>query len=315
MRVGQNPAKFVEGVARPERITVCLLCYVPALQGYYAQSLEVLKRCISSLLENTDLPHDLLVFDNGSCPEVREYLHQAHSGGSIQYLYLSERNLGKGGAWNLIFAGAPGEIVAYCDSDVGFRPGWLGGCLRVLEGFPNVGMVTGRPLRTKPELFGATLDWAGSEKEATIERGEFTPWDTILEFDLSLGQSESEIRRRFESTLDVKLTYRGVEALAGASHFQFVGYKHRLAGLGPLEMDRPMGQVRQLDERIDAAALLRLCTPEPYVDHLGNTLVGQAAGHRPHAARRSRLWDWSPVRRLLLKAYDRIFRTYFVEGG
>lgn len=313
MRVGQNPAKFVKSVARPERITVAVLCYLPVLRGYHAESLQVLKQCIDSLLANTDVPHDLLILDNGSCREVLEYLHELVLAGTVQYLYLSEKNLGKGGAWNLLFAGAPGEIIAYSDCDVAFRPGWLRSCLQILEGFPQVGMVTGRPLRTRSSLYGATLDWAQRDPEVTIERGDFIPWETFLEFDRGLGQAEAEIRSRFEETQDLKLTYRGTSALVGASHFQFVGKKHALNGVGPLEMDRPMGEVLQLDQRIDSAGLLRLCTTQPYVDHLGNT-AGVAGRPAPLERRwQRRVLDSSPVRRILLGVYDRIFRAYFVD--
>jgi len=45
----------------------------------------------------------------------------------IQYLVLSDKNLGKGGAWNQIFGGAPGEIIVYSDSDV----------LSILDGWPG----------------------------------------------------------------------------------------------------------------------------------------------------------------------------------
>ncbi len=106
------------------------------------------------------LPFDLMVFDNGSCPEVREYLVSEKEEGRIQYLILSEKNMGKGGAWNVMLAGAPGEIIAYTDSDVLFSPKWLSRSVEILETFPNVGMVTARPFRTPPEFYESTLQWA-----------------------------------------------------------------------------------------------------------------------------------------------------------
>ena len=57
-------------------------------------------------------------------------------------------------------AGAPGEIIAYADSDVLFSPNWLKRSVEILETYPNVGMVTARPFRTPPEFYSATLDWA-----------------------------------------------------------------------------------------------------------------------------------------------------------
>jgi cellulose synthase/poly-beta-1,6-N-acetylglucosamine synthase-like glycosyltransferase len=122
MRKGQNPAKFVQKVAQPQRITVAVLNYVPFLSGFYAQTLDILKLCLGSIWENSDLSYDLLVFDNGSCQEVVDYLTEAQDAGKIQYLILSEKNMGKGGAWNIMLQAAPGEIVAYTDNDAYFYP-------------------------------------------------------------------------------------------------------------------------------------------------------------------------------------------------
>ena len=108
MRVGQNPAKSVKYVAQPKKVTVAVIAYIPTLGGYYAQSLDVLKVCLNSIWENTGIPYDLMVFDNASCPEARIYLHEMHSQGKIQYLVLSEKNIGKAGAWNFVFGAVPG---------------------------------------------------------------------------------------------------------------------------------------------------------------------------------------------------------------
>ncbi|HLO14894.1 MAG TPA: glycosyltransferase family A protein, partial [Anaerolineales bacterium] len=139
MRKGQNPAKFVKDVARPQRITAALLNYIPFLSGFYAETLDVLKVCMESMKKDAGLPFDLMVFDNGSCPEVRDFLVKEKEEGRIQYLILAEKNMGKGGAWNVMLAGAPGEIIAYTDSDVLFSPKWLSRSVEILETFPNVG--------------------------------------------------------------------------------------------------------------------------------------------------------------------------------
>jgi cellulose synthase/poly-beta-1,6-N-acetylglucosamine synthase-like glycosyltransferase len=160
MRKGQNPAKFAKEVARPARITVALLNYIPFLSGFYAETLDVLKVCMESMRNDPGLPFDLLVFDNGSCTEAREFLIQEKEEGRIQYLILSEKNMGKGGAWNVMLAGAPGEIIAYTDSDVLFYPGWLKKSVELLESYPKVGMVTARPFRTPEEFLKHSIAWA-----------------------------------------------------------------------------------------------------------------------------------------------------------
>ena len=70
MRTGQNPAKFIDQVGRPERITVAVVTYLPFLAGYFTEGLPVLQLCLESLRRNTAEAFDLMVFDNGSAPEV-----------------------------------------------------------------------------------------------------------------------------------------------------------------------------------------------------------------------------------------------------
>ncbi len=311
MRVGQNPAKFVSEVARPERITLAVLNYIPFQSGFYAETLEVLKVCLQSARTDAGLPFDLMVFDNGSCAEVQDWLLAEQREGRIQYLLLSSINLGKGGAWNQIFGGAPGELIVYADSDVLFYPGWLSRSVEILETFPRVGMVTARPFRTNPEFYTSTLAWAEADSGAQLERGQFIPWQTFLEFDLSLGQSEEEIRRHYETSEDVRITYRGISAVAGGSHWQFLARKEVLAQFLPFSMDRPMGQVKQLDQRMNQAGYLRLMPVEPFAMNLSNTLRGVQGGQGKQTEKRRRLVDFPPLRRVLLGLYDAIFRWYY----
>jgi hypothetical protein len=177
-------------------------------------------------------------------------------------------------------------------------------------------MVTSRPFRTDTELYSNTLTWAEHDPEARVERGAFILWESFLEFDLSLGKPEAEIRSRYESTQDVRLHYRGVTALAGASHWQFVAYKNVLAQFLPFDMDRPMGQVKQLDRRMNEAGKLRLMTSEPHVMNISNSLRGiSSPAHKPADSKgRRSILDLPPIKSVLLKIYGQIFRWYADRG-
>lgn len=328
MRTGQNPAKSIEYVAKPERVTVAVVSYIPFLKGYYSNSLDVLIVCLNSIFENTRFPCDLLVFDNGSCQEVTDHLRTAHQNGDIQYLVLSEKNIGKAGAWNFIFGSAPGELIAYSDADIYHYPGWLDALVEVYETFHHVGMVTGIPMWSPEEFSTSTIEWAESDPEAKLEYGEILPWEDYWRHAQSLGHPEQKARAHFESCKEYVVEYRGLRCYAGAGHFQFLTAKDTLKSILPIPSQRPMGQVRLLDKSINDRGFLRLSTEKWWVQHLGNDLMnfafqmdhsGSEIPHNPdfftypQPARKNkhRLWDIKPVRRFLQWVHGTTFEILY----
>jgi glycosyltransferase involved in cell wall biosynthesis len=321
MRLGQNPAKFIEEVATPQPVTVAVVTYIPFLSGYYSQSLEILKLCLQSIRQNTDVPYDLLVFDNASCPEVRLYLSQIHERGEIQFLLLADKNIGKAGAWNIIFGGAPGKYIAYADSDVYFHPGWLSSQLKVFEEIPQIGMLTGMPLLNPEQYSTSTVQWADQHPEAQLERGRLLPWEDFWQHASTLGNDEAKARQFYEANPAIRLTFRQNRYYVGAGHFQFIAPSVVLRKTLPLPSRRPMGEVRSLDETINRLGYLRLSTTEWWVQHLGNSLDGftvqvdSAAMLKTDSSKpinRSRgIWQVAPLRRLLVWLYHRIFKILY----
>jgi glycosyltransferase involved in cell wall biosynthesis len=315
MRVGHNPARFVEKVAQPAEITVAVVNCIPFLSGYYEQSLEVLKVVVESLNATREVahPYDVMIFDNHSCAEVRAYLKEVSDQGKIQYLVLSDTNIGKIGAWNFMFGAAQGKYVVFSDGDIEFRPGWLSASLELFETFPNVGMVTARPLSTPVEYSTATFEWSRKQPAGVLEEGYFLPWDVYWEHIRSLGLKE-EKTSEFAPTIMYRLNYSGQRAYIGAAHFQFTAQAEILKKIMPLPSEQPMRGERTLDIAINEMGGLRLTIDRPLIMHMGNRLPESIRVVVPKAKRKSLLQRllWLPViRHVMLWLNNQIFRLYF----
>lgn len=322
MRIGQNPIKSVESIAPPSPVTVVIISHIPFLSGYYARSLDILKLSLNSLHANTDSDFDLLVFDNGSCQEVRDYLLQEQRQDRIQFLLLSERNIGKPAAWNIALTAAPGEFVTYADSDVVFYPEWLSASLQALRDFPNAGMVTAMPILTPQKYSAATIKWVKKQNRLKVERGQRLLWRDFWRHARSLGDTEQKARRFYTENEAVRFGIKGRRYFVGAAHFQFTAPKAALIAVLPIPAERPMGQVRLLDQAMDKAGFLRLCTDHWYVQHLGNQMPQppdlvaplpiKRISHKKPGSRYG-LWRWTPLRKLLQWLYgwtfDRLHRS------
>lgn len=316
MRKGQNPAKSVDQVARPERITVAILNYIPFVSGFFAEMPAVLNACLTSLRNDPGLPFDLMVFDNGSCPEVQKYLLEERTAGRIQYLLLSEKNLGKGGAWNIIFNAAPGEIVAYADNDVYFYPGWLSRSVEILETYPKAGMVTARPFVTKNEFLTSTFAWMENQPDLEMEKGNLIPIEDYRAFGMSIGHTAESSVKGYKETISYRATYKNVKAFVGASHWQFSAYKSVIQQFLPFDMSKPMGQVIELDRKINDAGYLRLMVSDPLAMNMSNTpilsaLPGEKVAGKKKISLFTRLREIGVVKKVLLAMYDRIFHWYY----
>jgi glycosyltransferase involved in cell wall biosynthesis len=321
-----NPARYRVSSYRPARITVAMLIYLPHLTGYFEHRLDVVRLSLASMIRHADRPYDLLIVDNGSCEEVKAFPGQLQSQGIVRYLLTSSENIGKLGALRLIAGAAPGEIVAYTDDDTFFYPGWLSAHVTLLDGFPNVGMVSGCPEKT---LFDhgieANLRFGMSDPETEVTYGHRIPEAWEREWALALGKDPDEFVASVREVEDIRLARRGLEAYAAACHNQFVAPRQALRQVldGPWS-GRLMGGMNEFDNAIDAEGRLRLTTLDRTTRLIGNVLgptimsearrfgiefaPGDTHGFEP----RRRSWiaplvAKGPVRRFLQGVYNRLF--------
>jgi len=278
-RVGMNPARDRVSDYRPARVTAAVLTYIPMLGGYFSDRLRILQLSLESMAAHTSLPFDLMVFDNGSCREVQDFLTQKKEEGLIRYLLLSSENIGKIGALKIMFHAAPGEIIAYSDDDIYFYPDWLESQLQVLDHFPEVGMVSGVPIRIRfNDAQESNQRIAESHPEISIHSGRWIPDEWEEDFCASTGRKPVEYKNLTEGIQDIVFEYRGHRAYSTANHFQFLSPKAVIQAALPENWSgRLMRRMLEMDEAVDQLGYLRLSTTERYVRHMGNVLTHQEA--------------------------------------
>ena len=281
-RIGQNPSRGQSLDFTPARTTVAVLVYAPHQAGYFENRMDVTRLTIESILANTKSPFDLLVFNNGSCPEISDYLQSLYDQGSIDYLIHSKRNIGKLNALKIIFNSAPGEIVAYTDDDVFHLPGWLEAHLKVLDTFPRVGAVTGFYIRVRVALNSESTLAFANQPGVESQQGLLMPRKWEEEYMINAGRSPEQYVEEVAGIEDVIVKYDDLEAWVSAHHFQMVCPKAIVQEiLGEMMpegwSDRIMGRMLEMDDLMDKKGYLRLTTRQQTVRLMGNAISEEVA--------------------------------------
>jgi hypothetical protein len=301
-RVGINPARGKHSDYHPARITVAMVTYLPSLAGYFANRLEVIRLVFDSLFANTSLPYDLMVFDNGSCASLTDYLLELKASDQIDYLILSKQNIGKIGAFQVLLNAVPGEIVAYHDDDILFYPGWMEACLDILENIPQAGMVSGQPVRDTGRHARKSLELTAQQYQVGTDSQNDAPtmtnpngqkilvpgmtvsYERIIpdaweaDWALSTGRDPQKYVPETQDELDLvfrlpKPNGSVLTAVGCATHFQFLARKELILKALPSEWSgKLMGEMKELDGAVDDMGALRLATAQRFTRHLGNTL-------------------------------------------
>lgn len=335
MRKGQNPAKSGVKAYQPRRLGIATLVYIPVQEGYFDQSLEIFKIHLASVRQYTSEPFDYLVFDNGSCPEVKRELEKLHEQGLIDWLILSEHNLGKTGALNLILAGMPNDWICFTDSDMLFREGWLDACWKINESYPNCGMIGAQIIFPDWDVDkGNTVFRQTHDPHFIFSQEKALPW-IVDEYTTARGASDERTLVYREMLLDkVRNTDTGVEVfLGGNSHQQFLIRREVIRQILPLPSGLQLSREQDTyqDHRLDELGYLHPTTTVPYLYHMGNTidpgivpevnklhLDGETAASQPRRpAKKNLVWKilvWlcqnRRTRRVMQRLYNNLYEVF-----
>jgi hypothetical protein len=276
MRIGQNPSKVKGSPAyAPARVGIAMLTYVPSMEGYFREALQVIEASLASLHHSLSQDCDIFVFDNGSCPEVLAFLQEKWQTGLIDWLLLSRHNLGKNGGLNWIFSAMPNEYIGYADSDVFFRPGWLESSLHIFDSFPQAGMVSSQPV-----FFDFLRGQGKTASQVAATEGlqviSVQPAVEILNEYCDGINASAEMRQQFsQQKLQVAVnTKNGQRAVTSATDMQFMLQREVARKLVPLPIAGALTgkDAIEIPRGIEALGYWLLSTEEPLVWHMGNSI-------------------------------------------
>jgi len=87
-------------------------------------NLALTRQCLESIWENTDVPFEIIVVDNGSNDGTRDYLLPLEAAGGLRVI-ANDTNLGFARASNQGAQAAQGEYLVFLNNDTIVQPGWL----------------------------------------------------------------------------------------------------------------------------------------------------------------------------------------------
>jgi len=265
-RVGSNPNKSSPATATFRKLVLTCVTHLPNQEGYHADRLEVVQTCLRTMRAGAKLEHTLIVWDNGSCDALRDWLQFEFK---PDVLILSP-NIGKTAARTaLVRMCHPKAVVGYADDDMLFYDNWLAPQIELLQHFPNVASVTGYPVRTSFR-WGTENTQAWARINGRLETGRFLPQEWEDDFAVSIGRDIEQHRQGSDRDFDYRVTYNGKQAYCTSHHCQFIGRPDTIGKV--LQYDgAAMGDEKPFDVALDTIGL-RLATTQRLTRHIGNIL-------------------------------------------
>lgn len=145
MREGINPnKKSSERLSKFDHRVITAI-YVPKIDGYYKDALDVLSLFLNSLFDTIDRKTAVSIIDNGSCEEVKELISKYET--KIDCLVIYRENIGKVDALIGCARSSSEELITLTDSDIFFQPNWITEVKNIFNSFDNVGSVSPIPVR------------------------------------------------------------------------------------------------------------------------------------------------------------------------
>jgi len=270
MRIGSNPQKIKKKIGLKANHRVIVVVFIPELTGYYKNSQEVFKLCLKSLITANKGDYAITVVNNGSCPEVHDFISN-YPAGEIDTVIHHSYNIGKIDAMIGAARGAREELITLTDSDILFIKNWDSATRNIFSNFKKAGSVS--PIPFRHGLFYGT---SSALKEILLGRLKFS-YEVIPENFEDQNKYLSSINWNNEKNNEVRwpvIEKNKIKAIVGSGHQVLTIKREMLFTTVPktpsLTLVGGDSELKYVDEPIDKAGLMRLSTFNNYAYHIGN---------------------------------------------
>lgn len=274
MRKGVNPEKYNTEKNTLKQHRVIIPVHIPHLDdGYFKQSLEVLKVCLKSL-DNTieSSITNVTIIADGCMPNVIEYLQSL---AYLDKLIINSTNRGKVYSVMQEVKACYEDYVTIADADVLFFENWWQETASIFNRFEKAGAVSPVPamiqgLNQTSSVFFDHFCFGGIHFNSIVSEK-----DSSLFFK---GLNNPALLKRYSNNFnwDEKQYYldKNSPVIIGATHF-VATYKRKLLIENndfPQHKFKKGYELEYLDIPIDTFGYYRLSTAKCYAYHMGNTL-------------------------------------------
>ncbi|WP_372632117.1 glycosyltransferase family 2 protein [Cohnella sp.] len=209
--------------------------------------LNLVKPCIESIFDHTDLPYEIIVVDNASTDGTAAYLQDL--GGQVRFRVL-EKNLGFAGAINVGMMMSKGSTIVLLNNDTLVTENWLDNLLACLNSDETIGMV------------GPMTNYISGEQKIDVP---YTDIADMPAFAKEYNQSNPSKWRRVDRLTGFCLLFR-------RELFEAIGYFDEGFEIGNFEDDDYNIRVRLMEKSLVMAQ-------DTFIHHFGSVSM-KALGDR-----------------------------------
>ncbi|TYB80167.1 glycosyltransferase family 2 protein [Bizionia saleffrena] len=272
MRKGDNKSKNIKiGVTSCEHRVIIPL-YVPVEEGYYKQSFDIFKMCLSSVRKTSVSKIKVSVVSNGSSANINSKLLDFQNDGLIDELIIERENIGKINSVLKVLRSTEERFITITDADVLFLNNWEKEVMSIFKEFPDAAAVSPLPVfRTQNHYTSSILfDYFFSNK---LKFSKVKNPDALTLFAKSIGWSYLD--DKWKDCIMTIESKNGTKAVVGCNHC-VVTYKREIFnGIPSNNSKYKLGGDSEglyLDIPAQYFGGYRLATYDNFAYHLGNTI-------------------------------------------